>query len=176
MIDYLPKASEQLLTLIYSIGIGFALGLFYEILRLIFYLLSGSDKKFVLLRDIIFLLFCLTVTFFYFLVRCNGKVTFYAVTGEGIGGLVSFKAVDPFVSFLIGKKLRKLRKKLSAIPRAADKTINFARKIHKNGKNINKRKKIYKNDLHNRHDIVYNQSVTECPVQEEFRNRGDENG
>lgn len=45
MIEYLPKTSEQLLTIIYSVGIGFALGLFYEFLRLFFYLLSGSDKK-----------------------------------------------------------------------------------------------------------------------------------
>ena len=52
MIEYLPKTSEQLLTIIYSVGIGFALGLFYEFLRLFFYLLSWSDKKFTLLRDI----------------------------------------------------------------------------------------------------------------------------
>ena len=39
MIEYLPKTSEQLLTIIYSVGIGFALGLFYEFLRLFFYLL-----------------------------------------------------------------------------------------------------------------------------------------
>ena len=60
MIEYLPKSSEQLLTIVYSAGIGFALGFIYEILRLIFYLLSGSDKKFTLLRDIIFLLFVFT--------------------------------------------------------------------------------------------------------------------
>lgn len=173
MIDYLPKASEQLFTLIYSVGIGFALGIFYELLRLIFYLLSGSDKKFVLLRDIIFLLFCLAVTFFYFLVRCNGKVTFYAVTGEGVGGFAAFKAVDSFVSFLIKKKLRKLRKKLSSALRLAGKAMNYVRKTQNNIKITVKGKKNYKNDLHNRHDIVYNQSVTVCPSSDEIKNRGD---
>ena len=34
MIEYLPKTSEQLLTIIYSVGIGFALGLFYEFLKI----------------------------------------------------------------------------------------------------------------------------------------------
>lgn len=112
MIEYLPKSSEQLLTIVYSVGIGFALGFIYEILRLIFYLLSGSDKKFTLLRDIIFLLFVFTVTFFFFLVRCNGKVTFYAVAGEALGGFAAFKMIDPFMSFLIRKSLRKLKKNL----------------------------------------------------------------
>ena len=77
MIEYLPKTSEQLLTIIYSVGIGFALGLFYEFLRLFFYLLSGSDKKFTLLRDIIFLLFVLTVTFFFFIVPCCAYLTVF---------------------------------------------------------------------------------------------------
>ena len=45
MIEYLPKTSEQLLTIIYSVGIGFARGLFYDFLRLFFYLLSGAIKN-----------------------------------------------------------------------------------------------------------------------------------
>lgn len=173
MIDYLPKSSEQLLTLIYSVGIGFALGFFYEVLRVIFYLLSGSDKKFTLLRDIIFLLFCLGVTFFYFLVRCNGKVTFYAVLGEAVGGFAAFKTLNPFVTFLIRKRLARLRKKLSVIPKFIKRAIFFVRNKQKNIKNFNKSKKKCKNDLHNRHDIVYNQSVTVRPLIDKRENRGD---
>lgn len=173
MIDYLPKSSEQLLTLIYSVGIGFALGFFYEVLRVIFYLLSGSDKKFTLLRDIIFLLFCLGVTFFYFLVRCNGKVTFYAVLGEAVGGFAAFKTLNPFVTFLIRKRLARLRKKLSVIPKFIKRAIFFVRNKQKNIKNSNKSKKNCKNDLHNRHDIVYNQSVTVRPLIDKRENRGD---
>ncbi len=169
MIEYLPKASQQLLTVIYSVGIGFALGFFYEILRLIFFMLTGSDKKFILLRDIIFLLFVLSVTFLFFLVRCNGRVTFYSVTGVGIGGLAAFKCVDPFMSFLIGKKmknyskLRNLRRRRSL----------FVPKFRKKQKNIINYKKNSKNDLHNQHEIVYNQSVTVRPLTDEAKNRGD---
>ncbi len=173
MIEYLPKASEQLLTIIYSVGIGFALGLFYEILRLFFYLLSGSDKKFTLLRDIIFLLFVLTVTFFFFLVRCNGRVTFYSVIGEAAGGFAAFKTTDSCTSFLIRKKLRKLRKRLAGLSNIGCRISVFAEKIKKKQKNIAKGKKNSENDLHNRHDIVYNQSVTVRPLIDETENRGD---
>lgn len=172
MIEYLPKSSEQLLTIVYSVGIGFALGFFYEILRLIFYLLSGSDKKFTLLRDIIFLLFVFTVTFF-FLVRCNGKVTFYAVAGEALGGFAAFKMIDPFMSYLIRKRLRKLRKKLAKLHDIGRRVSVFTEKIKKKEKNIAKGKKNSENDLHNQYEIVYNQSVTVRPLSDETENRGD---
>lgn len=140
MIEYLPKSSEQLLTIVYSAGIGFALGFIYEILRLIFYLLSGSDKKFTLLRDIIFLLFVFTVTFFFFLVRCNGKVTFYAVAGEALGGFAAFKMIDPFMSYLIRKRLRKLRKNLRSFT-ISDAEYPFLPKKLKRKKKISQKAK-----------------------------------
>lgn len=177
MIDYLPKTSEQLLGLLYSFGIGLALGFIYELIRFIFFILSGSDKKFTLARDIIFLLLCLTVTFFFFLVRYNGKVMFYAVLGEAVGGYAAFKAVDPFVTFLVRKKLRRVRKRIIKICTAIkEKIASFVKKIQSREKNIIKDEKNSENDLHNRHDIVYNQSVTVYPLQEEIQNRGDENG
>ena len=174
MIDYLPKTSEQLLGFIYSVGIGLALGFVYGLLRILFFILSGSDKKFTLTRDIIFLLFCLTVTFFFFLIRYNGKVMFFAVAGELLGGYGAFKLTDSFISYLIRKILRKLRKRISCfVFSVRRKARSFVRKIQNCKKNIIKVKKFSKNDLHNRHNIVYNQSVTECPLQEEIRNRGD---
>lgn len=174
MIDYLPKTSEQLLGFIYSVGIGLALGFVYGLLRILFFILSGSDKKFTLTRDIIFLLFCLTVTFFFFLIRYNGKVMFFAVAGELLGGYGAFKLTDSFISYLIRKILRKLRKRISGfVLSVRSKAISFVRKIQNCKKNIIKVKNFSKNDLHNRHNIVYNQSVTECPLQEEIRNRGD---
>ncbi len=142
MIEYLPKASEQLLTVIYSAGIGFALGALYEFLRLIFFLLSGSDKKFTLLRDIIFLLFVLAVSFFFFLVRCNGSVTFYSVIGEGVGGYAAFRSIDPFMSFLIVKRLKKLRKKIPKIADIRRRLSFFASETKNKQKNIIKHKKI----------------------------------
>ena len=166
MIDYLPKTSEQLLGFIYSVGIGLALGFVYGLLRILFFILSGSDKKFTLTRDIIFLLF--------FLIRYNGKVMFFAVAGELLGGYGAFKLTDSFISYLIRKILRKLRKRISCfVLSVRRKARSFVRKIQNCKKNIIKVKKFSKNDLHNRHNIVYNQSVTECPLQEEIRNRGD---
>lgn len=177
MIDYLPKTSEQLLGVLYSFGIGLALGFIYELLRLVFFILSGSDKKFTLTRDIIFLFICFTVTFFFFLVRYNGKVMFYAVLGEGAGGYAAFKLSDPFVSFLIGRRLRRFRKKIVGVYVLFKREITeLVAKMQNREKNIRKGKKNSENDLHNQHDIVYNQSVTVRPLQEEIKNRGDENG
>ena len=155
MIDYLPKTSEQLLGFIYSVGIGLALGFVYGLLRILFFILSGSDKKFTLTRDIIFLLFCLTVTFFFFLIRYNGKVMFFAVAGELLGGYGAFKLTDSFISYLIRKILRKLRQRISGfVLSVRRKAISFVRKIQNCKKNIIK----VKNDAY---DLSYefNQTI-----------------
>lgn len=173
MIEYMPKVTEQLLTIVYSLGIGLALGFIYEIMRLIFFLVSGNDKKFTLLRDIMFLLLCLVLTFFFYLIRCNGRVTFYAVVGEAAGGAAAFKLLDPFISYLTRKKLGNLRKKAVIFLRKRRNTSAFTEKNRKKEKNIVKREKNCENDLHNSHEIVYNQSVTVCPLHDEIKNRGD---
>lgn len=173
MIDYLPDPSSQFVGFLYSIGIGFALGIFYEVLRLIFFVASGSDKKFTLARDIIFLLFCLGVTFFFLMIRYNGKVMFYAVGGELLGGYIMLKLVNPFFTFLIKKKMRRLRREIVKIVNGVRLTIlKFGRKLYKSGKNVIKTEKNLQKGLHNRHDIVYNQSVTVRPPDKKG-NRGD---
>ena len=77
------------------------------------------------------------------------------------------------MAFLIRKKLRKLRKKLERLPDIGHKIYVFTETIKKKQKNIAKGKKNSENDLHNRHDIVYNQSVTVRPLIDETENRGD---
>lgn len=132
MIDYLPKVSEQLEGLLYSVGIGFALWFVYEIIRLIFCLLSGNDKKFTLQRDIIFLLVALVCTFFFLIVRYNGKVMFFALLGEMSGGYLAFRLIDPFVYFIINCFIKKLRKNLSRYnDRMRRRMIVFVKKFKK---------------------------------------------
>lgn len=136
MIEYLPNFSGQLLGLLYSVGIGFALGTVYEVLRIIFFIFSGSDKKYIAARDTVFLLLCFTVTFFFFIIKYNGKVTFYAVLGEGIGGIAAFKSFDGVVTLFIKRVLRRTVIKLGAIFRRIRRIkCNFVKKIQSIEKN-----------------------------------------
>ncbi|HAX84620.1 MAG TPA: hypothetical protein DCY15_09380, partial [Ruminococcaceae bacterium] len=84
-----------------------------------------------------------------------------------------FKLLDPFISYLTRKKLGKLRKKAVIFLRKRRNTSAFTEKNRKKEKNIVKREKNYENDLHNSHEIVYNQSVTVRPLSDETENRGD---
>lgn len=114
MIEYLPNYANQIAGVLYSVGIGCALGFFYEFVRIIFFIATGNDKKFTLARDIIFLLVCLAGNFLFLLIQFNGKVMFYAVLGEISGGFAVLKLTGSFFSYLIGKPLRRVRKRFIA--------------------------------------------------------------
>lgn len=143
MIEYLPNFSGQLTGFLYSVGIGFALGLFYELIRIIFFVLSGNDKKFVPLRNIIFLSVYFAVSFIFFLVKYNGNITFYAVLGEAIGRIAAFKAFDSIVSVFIGRVLHKIRERIiSAVAKLRALKLNYVTKlqnIKKNSKKVQKK-------------------------------------
>lgn len=165
MIEYLPNFSGQLTGFLYSVGLGFAMGIAYEFIRIIFYALSGSDKKFGLLRDIIFLLLFFTASFMFLLVEYNGNVTFYAVLGEAVGGIAALRSFDSMVSLFMGRVLRKIRGRIIAVIRKIRALKHkFVTKLQNDEKNNEKAKKISQKVLHNRHKIVYNQSVEKHPM------------
>lgn len=176
MIEYLPSFNGQLTGFLYSAGIGFALGILYELIRIIFFVLSGSDKKFVLLRDIILMSVCFAVSFVFFLVKYNGNITFYAVLGEAIGGVVAFKSFDSIVSVFIKRVLRKIRGRIisfaAKIKALKNKFVAKLQNIQKNRKKVQKKSQKV---LHNQHKIVYNQSEGKYP-RSIIRKRGDRNG
>lgn len=142
MIEYLPNFSGQLTGFLYSVGIGFALGIFYELIRIIFFVLSGNDKKFVPLRNIIFLSVYFAVSFIFFLVKYNGNITFYAVLGEVIGWVAAFKSFDSIVSAFIKRVLHKIHRRIiSLVAKSKAMKLDFVAKL----KNIQKnRKKVQK--------------------------------
>ena len=72
--EYMPSPTGQAIGFIYSAGLGFALGLVYDYFRIFFYMLTGSDKKLTVTRDIIYLLFCLAANFLFLLVMCDGRM------------------------------------------------------------------------------------------------------
>lgn len=158
----------------YSAGLGFTLGIVYDLFRMLFYLLTGSDKKFLLLRDIIYLLVFLAATFVFLLAMCDGQLLLYVFIAMGTGLYVYFYSLSsvvypPFKRLLKGVKrvLRQISNRLSAIK---TRFLSLREKIFKI------LHKITKKDLHIRHNIVYNFFVKLCSGILIFKNRGDEDG
>lgn len=92
--EYMPSVTSQAVGFFYSAGLGFALGLVYDFFRIIFYMLTGSDKKMSVPRDIMYLLFCLAVNFIFLLVMCSGRMMLYVFAGEAIGFAAYFRTLS----------------------------------------------------------------------------------
>ena len=114
--NYLPSQSFQLEGFLYSIALGFILGLIYDVLKTVFYLITFKPKKLINIRDTFFFIICFWATFIYLLVMCEGQILFYALIGEIIGFtiywvLISRKITAPFFNTFI-KKINKIEIKL----------------------------------------------------------------
>ena len=92
--DYMPSVMKQTVSLVYSAGLGFCFGLVYYLFRIIFYSLTGSDKKLSTVRDIIYVLVCLCAHFLFALVMCSGRVLMFIFVGEGAGLAVYFAVLS----------------------------------------------------------------------------------
>lgn len=95
--NYLPTQEFQLAGFVTSIIVGIALSSLYDILKLIFFLFTGKQKKFIHFRDVLFSVICLFATFIFLLVMCEGQVLFYALGGELLGYAVCH--------FTLGRKI-----------------------------------------------------------------------
>ena len=172
--QYMPSLAQQVVCFMYSAGLGFTLGIVYDLFRMLFYLLTGSDKKFLLLRDIIYLLVFLTAVFVFLLAMCDGQLLLYVFVALGAGAYVYFYSLSgvicpPLKRFINSSKrlFRRFGARLSSIK---TRFFSLGEKIFKN------LHKITKKDLHIRHNIVYNFFVKLCSGILNFKNRGDEDG
>lgn len=120
--EYMPSAAGQAVGFFYSAGLGFALGLVYDFFRIFFYMLTGSDKKLSMFRDIMYLLCCLAVNFLFLLVMCSGRMMLYVFVGEGIGLLAYFRTLS-------GSIYPRLKVFVAVIRRHAVKIVVLSKKI-----------------------------------------------
>ena len=168
--QYMPSVAFQAVCFMYSAGLGFSLAIVYDLIRIIFYLLTGSDKKQLALRDIIFLTICLWVNFIFLLTVCEGEIFAYTFLAEAGGAFVWFYSLSS-VFFIPAKRAIKalkrhfLRQK-ECLRRIKTRIFNFIEKIFEN---LNKTVKKY---LHIRHSIVYNFFVKLCSVSLAEKKRG----
>lgn len=174
--QYMPTPAFQLVCFMYSAGLGFTLGIIYDLFRILFYLHTGNDKKLTVLRDIMFLSVCLWATFIFLLVVCNGQLLLYIFAGEAIGLRIYFYSLSPFI-FPQAKRLMKcIRKYFLALNLFLFKIKTFFGEIFKKSyKNLQKCIFFLRKHLHIRHNIVYNLCVKLCPSII-FKNRGDGSG
>ena len=113
--DYMPDAMSQTVSLVYSAGLGFCFGLAYDIIKIIFYSLTGSDKKLSTLRDIIYVFVCLCAHFLFMLVMCSGRVMMFTFLGEAAGLYVYFITLSSQIAVPLrcfAKKTRTLIEKI----------------------------------------------------------------
>ena len=102
---------------LYSIVIGFLLGVSYEPVR-IFHMWGYNKSSHYLVADILFTVFCGFITYFFCLVMLEGKVRMFVVLGEFAGFLGYSRLIFPYsgkiFNFIIKiskKVLAKLLKK-----------------------------------------------------------------
>lgn len=173
---YLPSTAYQALSFMYSAGLGFALGIIYDFFRMLFYLLTGSDKKFLMFRDIMFLSVCFPVTFIFLLVMCNGELLLYIFVGEAVGMWVYFYSVGSFLLLPVKRLVKCIRRHFTGFYKHIIKIKTaFVCMLEKINKNLHNHTFFLQKHLQIRHNLLYNRCVQMC--QNRFlKNRGDGNG
>lgn len=168
---YMPTLAFQTVCFMYSAGLGFSLAIVYDLFRILFYMLTGSDKKYSWVRDIIFTAVCLIANFIFLLVVCDGRMYVYSFLSEAGGAFVWFYSVSSFLFFPAKRAIKKVKRYFSHIKdffiRIKTRIYAFFEKIFK------KLHKTVKKYLHIRHNIVYNFFVNLCSGVFIKKKRGD---
>lgn len=104
---YSVPHSEQLSIFLSSLGVGFILGVLYDVLRGIRLSFSKS-KVLVVIFDLIYFILLAFITFIFILAVNKGEIRFYIILGEIIGllfyyvsfGIAAIKITDKIIGLL----------------------------------------------------------------------------
>lgn len=163
---YLAGVSQQLRLFTLSLGLGFLLGIVYDLFRSLRLIFSRTPGKYTLfVQDIIYVILCAVITFLFLLSENYGEIRAYVLAGEIIGffayyftiGVLTMRVGDS-VANTIHKFLR-LTKNIILRPFRAVRRLFLKHKASANEKVLKKAKKfpkIFK--LHLQHDgnVLYN--------------------
>lgn len=161
---YSVPQNQQLIIFLCSLGMGFLLGVLYDILRAIRLTITKS-KVAVVIFDIIYFILFGTLTFLFIIAMNKGEVRAYMIIGELIGavfyyfsfGIAAIKITDVIVAFV--RKLFRLMIKGVCFPfRVLSRLFStIFHKIWNFCKNLIKKfKKFRKKHLPKLHIYVYN--------------------
>jgi len=162
--EYLPDLADQTRLFLLSLGFGFALGILYDLFRILRLLAGKNGRVALLAQDILYCLCCTALSFFFFLAVGDGAVRLYLLGGEILGWLVyyvSFGTVALRFSEWLVRLLRRFFRFLARIFTAP--FLWFLRLLEKAATPLRKcrisLKKVHKNlhfGLHFTHSMVYN--------------------
>lgn len=177
---YLPTVAFQTKIFFLSIGLGFLLGILYDIFYL-FRITFTRTKIALYVQDILYLLICSFVTFLYILSVSSGMIRLYILIGEIFGFFIYYISVGYFiVSYATKaiKKTKRITRKFFLLLIRPIKCLNskIARKFRKSSsKIINKNKKNikrFKLCLKFRRKLLYNTVNMVDDVVSQERNEG----
>lgn len=105
---------ELLISFLFSIILGFFLGIAYEPIRL-FHKIGFKSGFIYFVCDVVFMIFCALVTFYYLLATLEGSVRVFVFVGEIIGFVTFYHTLGRLLDIIftpIFKILKKISKKL----------------------------------------------------------------
>jgi spore cortex biosynthesis protein YabQ len=105
MTDYLYGLSlaTQTKSFLLSLGLGFIMGIFYDLFRLIRLAISKS-KMFIIIFDLLYCIFLCFATFVFCMTVNEGQIRFYLLMGEAMGFVVYYFSLGVIV-FSFGENL-----------------------------------------------------------------------
>ena len=90
------EVNTQTVVFLQSLALGFALGLFYDVFRILRLAVRHSGAA-VFLEDVLFFAFCAVVTFLFSLTAVSGHVRVFLVVGEFLGATLYYFSLGALV-------------------------------------------------------------------------------
>lgn len=105
MTDYLYGLSlaTQTKGFLLSLGLGFIMGIFYDLFRILRLAISNS-KALIIVFDVLYCIFLCFVTFLFCLTINEGQIRFYLLMGEAVGFAVYYFSLG-VVIFSFGERI-----------------------------------------------------------------------
>lgn len=181
---YTVPHSQQLLIFLTSLGVGFILGIFYDILRAIRLTVTKSQKAHIFFDILYFCIFALA-SYIYILAANKGEIRFYIFAGEIIGlafyyfsfGIAVVRLTELAVS-LMHRFFRFVFKVISFPFKLLKRFFSFTKKKFSAffKKTEKKSSKMRKKVLQNSRLYVYNLFGVFCATKDGRRKDGKRNG
>lgn len=86
---YLPTIADQTKVFMLSLGMGFILGILYDVFRVIRLIITDKPRAFIF-QDMLYFALCTLISFMFLLGVNNGKLRSFELAGEILGWLVYY--------------------------------------------------------------------------------------
>lgn len=122
---YMQGVSEQLSVFLYSFGLGFLLGVLYDLFRMLRKIFPFG-RVLTFIQDFLYVIICAFVTFCFALVLNDGRIMFYIFLGEALGWIIYYFSVGVLVMRAVNSAVSGIRRLSRAIAAAIKRPLNFA--------------------------------------------------